>query len=544
MGVTRVVGIETEYGVVSPGNPGANPILMSSQVVNAYRALAELPRPPRWDYLDEDPLADARGFHLQRASAHPSLLTDDPSRPAPSGDVPTGDADAGDFVVAGPVTGIARPAAPLYDDPSTSNAILTNGARLYVDHAHPEYSAPEVLTPREAVVWDVAGERVMLRAARELASAGIDVDLYKNNGDGKGASYGTHENFLVDRGVPFETLVDLLTPFLVTRQVIVGSGRVGLGQRGEDAGFQMSQRADFMEAEVGLETTLRRPIVNTRDEPHADRERWRRLHVIIGDANLLETATFLKIGMTNLVLAVAENLHRLGPATARLVGLRLADPVGDVRGVSRDLDLAAPLYVRGGGTVTALEVQGLYLDAAREVAALDGTPDAPTQEVLDRWEDVLVRLGRSLAECARDVEWVAKHRLLDRMREREGLGWASPRLAAFDLQWSDVRPERGVYQRLLAAGAVDRLTTEAEVADAVHHPPVSTRAYFRGEVVARFGPHLDAASWDSVVLDVPGAPALQRVPMLDPHKGTRAQVGPLFDAHGDDVGAFLAALLA
>lgn len=549
MGVTRVVGIETEYGVVSPGNPGANPILMSSQVVNAYRALAELPRPPRWDYLDEDPLADARGFHLQRASAHPSLLTDDPSRPAPSGDapagdVPAGDADAGDSVVAGPVTGIARPAAPLYDDPSTSNAILTNGARLYVDHAHPEYSAPEVLTPREAVVWDVAGERVMLRAARELAAAGIDVDLYKNNGDGKGASYGTHENFLVDRAVPFETLVDLLTPFLVTRQVIVGSGRVGLGQRGEDAGFQMSQRADFMEAEVGLETTLRRPIVNTRDEPHADRDRWRRLHVIIGDANLLETATFLKIGMTNLVLAVAENLHRLGSAAARLADLRLADPVGDVRLVSRDLDLAAPLYVRGGGTLTALEVQRLYLAAAREVAALDGMPDAPTQEVLDRWEDVLVRLGRSLAECARDVEWVAKHRLLDRMREREGLGWGSPRLAAFDLQWADVRPERGVYQRLLAAGAVDRLTTEAEVADAVHHPPVSTRAYFRGEVVARFGPHLDAASWDSVVLDVPGAPALQRVPMLDPHKGTRAQVGPLFDAHGDDVGAFLAALLA
>lgn len=544
MGVTRVVGIETEYGVVSPGNPGANAILMSSQVVNAYRALAELPRPPRWDYLDEDPLADARGFHLERAAAHPSLLTDDPSRPAPSGDVPAGDADAGDSVVAGPVTGIARPATPLYDDPSTSNAILTNGARLYVDHAHPEYSAPEVLTPRESVVWDVAGERVMLRAARELASAGIDVDLYKNNGDGKGASYGTHENFLVDRAVPFDTLVDVLTPFFVTRQVVVGSGRVGLGQRGEEAGFQLSQRADFMEAEVGLETTLRRPIINTRDEPHADRERWRRLHVIIGDANLLETATLLKIGATNLVLAVAENLHRLGPATARLAGLQLRDPVDDVRTVSRDLELGAPLRLRSGGTATALEVQRAYLAAAHEVAHLDGPPDAATREVLDRWEDVLDRLGRSLAECARDVEWVAKHRLLDRMREREGLGWGSPRLAAFDLQWADVRPERGVYQRLLAAGALDRVTTEAEVADAVHHPPVSTRAYFRGEVVARFGPHLDAASWDSVVLDVPGAPALQRVPMLDPHKGTRAQVGPLFDAYGDDVGAFLAALLA
>ncbi|MGP7960847.1 depupylase/deamidase Dop [Sanguibacter sp. A247] len=539
MSVTRIVGIETEYGVVSPGNPGANAILMSSQVVNAYRALAELPRPPRWDYLDENPLADARGFELLRASAHPSLLTDDPSRPAPSGD-----ADAGDSVVAGPVMGMERPATPLYDDPSTSNAILTNGARLYVDHAHPEYSAPEVLAPREAVVWDVAGERVMLRAARELATVGIDVDLYKNNGDGKGASYGTHENFLVDREVPFATLVDLLTPFLVTRQIMVGSGRVGLGPRGEDAGFQLAQRADFIEAEVGLETTLRRPIVNTRDEPHADRDRWRRLHLIIGDANLFETATLLKIGATNLVLAIAENLARLGPATARLADLSLADPVEDVRTVSRDLDLVAPLRLRGGGTTTALDVQRAYLAAAREVAALDGAPDAATQEILDRWEDVLERLGRSRAECARDVEWVAKLRLLDRMRERDGIGWGHHRLAAFDLQWSDIRPERGLYHRLLAAGAVDRLTTEAEVSDAVHHPPTSTRAYFRGEVVARFGQHVDAASWDSVVLDVPGTPALQRIPLLDPHRGTQAQVGALFDEHAGDVSGFLAALLS
>ena len=540
MTVRRVMGIETEYGVVTPGNPRANAMLMSSQVVNAYRALSAQRRPARWDYGDEDPLSDARGYRLNRAAAHPSLLTDDPSRPAPSGPSYP-DADAGDASVQS-VQQVERPVVPEYDDPSAANVILTNGARLYVDHAHPEYSSPEVMSPRDAVVWDVAGERVVRAAARELAQVGIDVVLYKNNVDGKGASYGTHENYLVDRAVPFSTITDLLTSFLVTRQVFCGSGRVGLGPTGQEAGFQLSQRADYMEAEVGLETTLRRPIVNTRDEPHADRARWRRLHLIIGDANLLETATYLKLGTTSLVLFVLENLDRVPGAAARLDALRLADPVPDVATVSRDLTLTVPLLLASGERRTALEIQTELLAVARDACRALGSSDAETLDVLDRWEDVLARLRRSTAECARDVEWVAKLRLLERMREREGLAWDHPRLAAFDLQWSDVRPERGVYQRLLAAGAVDRVADDAAVERAVVHAPLDTRAYFRGGVMEHFADAVNAASWDAVVLDVPGAAALQRVSMLDPHRGTAEHVGPLFAAHAHDVAGFLAAL--
>jgi proteasome accessory factor PafA2 len=545
------MGIETEYGVLQPGKPLANPMLMSSQVVTTYRAVAARSDGARgrarWDYDDEDPLQDARGFHVPRASAHPSLLTDDPAHPAPSG--PTADADTGsdgDGAPGGSLQEVARPTTEDYDDPSAANVILTNGARLYVDHAHPEYSSPEVTVPHDVVCWDVAGERVMLAASRELAQVpGGSVVLYKNNVDGKGASYGTHENYLVDRAVPFGVVVEMLTPFLVTRQVFAGSGRVGLGPAGEEHGFQVSQRADYVEAEVGLETTLRRPIVNTRDEPHADRQRWRRLHLIIGDANLFETATYLKTGSTSLVLFVVEHLEELGPQVrARLAALRLADPVADVQRVSRDLDLTRTLTLADGRELTALEIQRTYLEVAAEAAERLAGPDgvdAPTRDVLERWASVLDRLGTDRDGCARDVEWVAKLRLLDRLRERDGLDWGHSRLAAMDLQWSDVRPERGIYHRLLAAGAVDRVVDEREVGAAVHHAPEDTRAYFRGEVMARYGDQVSAASWDSVIFDVPGAPSLQRVPMMDPLRGTRAHIGALLEA-SPDAAALLAGL--
>ncbi|WP_166852140.1 depupylase/deamidase Dop [Isoptericola sp. BMS4] len=573
------MGIETEYGVLSPGRPLANPMLMSSQVVMTYRALAPRPgtRPPaRWDYDDEDPLQDARGFHLQRASAHPSLLTDDPSRPAPAGpsaDVPPAHDGAGVpggtpasarvSAASGPrergrrsearaqePQEVERPAAEEYDDPSAANCILTNGARLYVDHAHPEYSSPEVTGPRDGVLWDVAGERVMLAAVRSLAQVpGGEIVLYKNNVDGKGASYGTHENYLVDRRLAFSTLVEMLTPFLVTRQVFAGSGRVGLGPTGADPGFQISQRADYIEAEVGLETTLRRPIVNTRDEPHADRTRWRRLHLILGDANLFEVATYLKLGTTSLVLWVAEHLDEIAeagvPARAELAALRLADPVGDVQRVSRDLDLGRSLELADGRRLTALEIQQAYRDVVvRSVAAMGGaeaSADAETADVLARWGSVLDRLATDPASCVREVEWVAKRRLLERMRSRDSLEWDHPRLHALDLQWTDVRPERGVYHRLVASGAVERLVDETSVADAVHHPPADTRAWFRGEVMERYADEVSAASWDSVIFDVPGAAALQRVPMLDPERGTRRHIGALLDA-SPDAAALLKAL--
>ena len=223
MSARRVMGIETEYGVSAPGDPTANAMLMSSQVVNAYAApLGSRAGRARWDYEDEAPLRDARGWELSREAADPSQLTD------------------------------------VHDDPGLASVILSNGARLYVDHAHPEYSSPEVTTPLDAVLWDKAGERVMLAAVRRLATTpGLPtVNLYKNNTDNKGASYGTHENYLLQRSTPFDRVVTQFTAYLVTRQVITGAGRVGIGQASQQPGFQISQRADFFEAEVGLETTL------------------------------------------------------------------------------------------------------------------------------------------------------------------------------------------------------------------------------------------------------------------------------------------------
>src|SRR5437764_1528729 len=255
------MGTETEYGITVPGQTTANHMLASSQVVNGYlNATAGAPRDrrPRWDFEEESPLRDARGF------------------------------DA----AAGPVIGASRDASDsLADDEiGLANVILTNGARLYVDHAHPEYSTPEVTNPRDVVLWDKAGEQVMAEAARRAARipGTQPIQLYKNNTDGKGASYGSHENYLMDRRTPFIDIIRGLVPFFVTRQVFAGSGRVGVGTEGRTHGFQLSQRADFFEVEVGLETTLKRPIINTRDEPHADADKYRRLHVIIGDSNLAE----------------------------------------------------------------------------------------------------------------------------------------------------------------------------------------------------------------------------------------------------------------
>lgn len=473
----RIVGIETEYGIVDPDNPRANPILLSSRLVAACRAWAG-ERTARWDYGGEDPLQDQRGFRRSRQGASADLLT-----------------DASEFDdAAGKVT--LRRRRGSWEDPAHLNAVLANGARFYVDHAHPEHSGPEVSNAWDAVLWDRAGDVITQASAAAYARLeGERVELYKNNVDGKGASYGTHENFLVDRATDFEALARRLTPHLVTRQIFAGAGRVGLGQLGEEAGFQISQRADYMEAEVGLETTLRRPIVNTRDEPHAARERYRRLHVIIGDANLFEVATYLKVGTTSLVLAAIE------AGDERLDALELAAPVDAVRTVSRDLSLRARLELADGEEAGALEIQRALLEICRTYAR-----DVDDARVLARWEGVLERLGTDVFSAAREVEWVAKLQLLGRMRARhaspdspEGLAWDDPRLAAMDLQWS--RLGDGLATRLIAAGAVETLVTADQVAEAVRQAPQDTRARLRGGIVAARPELVDAAGWSTVVLD-------------------------------------------
>jgi proteasome accessory factor A len=483
MTVRRVMGTETEYGISVPGQPGFNAMVSSSLVVNAYAPSRE--RRTRWDFEEESPLRDARGFEIAHEVSEP----------------------------------------PPDDELGLANVILTNGARLYVDHAHPEYSTPEVTTPLDCVLWDKAGERVMAEAARRAAAmpGTAPVQLYKNNTDNKGVSYGCHENYLMARSTPFAEIVRHLTPFFVSRQVFCGAGRVGTGQDGRGTGFQISQRADFFEVEVGLETTLKRPIINTRDEPHADPEKYRRLHVIIGDANLNEVSTYLKTGTTSLVLAMIE---------AGYVDrdLSVEQPVAALRAVSHDASLKHLVTLRDGRTLTAVQLQMEYLDLARKYVEdrLGADADAQTVDVLDRWESVLSRLEVDPHTCAREVDWVAKLAILDGYRDRESLDWTSHKLQLVDLQYHDVRPDKGLYNRLAARGSVDLLVDDRDVVRAMTAPPQDTRAYFRGRCLEKFAGEVAAASWDSVIFDI-GRDSLQRVPTMEPLRGTKAHVGELLD---------------
>ncbi|GAA2120584.1 depupylase/deamidase Dop [Nocardioides bigeumensis] len=488
MSARRVMGVEVEYGISVVGQPLANQMVASSQVVNAYASATVRARRARWDFEEESPLRDARGFDMSRQIADPTQLTD--------------------------------------EDLGLANVILTNGARLYVDHAHPEYSTPEVTTPLDIVRWDKAGEQVMLDAAIRAGQVpgALPLVLYKNNTDNKGASYGAHENYLMRRSTPFGDIVRHLTPFFVSRQVVCGAGRVGIGQDGREHGFQISQRADYFEVEVGLETTLKRPIINTRDEPHADPERYRRLHVIIGDANLAEVSSYLKVGSTAIVLAMIEDKFITQDLTVE-------GSVASLRAVSHDPTLSHLVTLTDGRRMTAVQLQMEYLDLARKYVEdrLGADADAQTLDVLTRWESVLDRLERDPMLCAEELDWVAKLKLLSGYRDRDGLDWDNAKLHLIDLQYADIRPEKGLYHRLVRAGRITRLLDDAAVESAMHDPPEDTRAYFRGRCLEKYADAVAAASWDSVIFDLPGRESLQRIPTIDPLRGTRAHVGDLID---------------
>ncbi len=492
MTVRRVMGVETEYGISVPGDPAANPMILSGQVVNAYASAQGIRAAhASWDYADEAPLRDARGFEMGRGVADPSQLTDE-------------------------------------EDPTLANVVLTNGARLYVDHAHPEYSSPEVTSPRAAITFDRAGEAIMAESVRRLSHVPPGVNLYKNNTDGKGQSYGTHENYLMRRETPFTDIVRHLVPFFVARQVMTGSGRVGIGMDSRTAGYQLSQRSDFFEVEVGLETTLKRPIINTRDEPHAVADLYRRLHVIIGDANHCDVASLLKFGTASLVLAMIED-------RAIDVDLTIARPVATLQAVSHDPTCTTLMELRDGTKLTAVQLLWRYHELAERYlrTRYAGELDDDTEEVMRWWAVILDRLERDPREAARELDWVAKQQVLQGYIDRDGLDWSDPRLRAIDIQWSDVRPDKGIFHKLRAAGRFEELVTEEAVLEAVHEPPADTRAYFRGKCLERYPDQIAAASWDSVIFDIPGQTSLQRVPMLEPLRGTKAAVGPLLDRSPD-----------
>jgi len=480
--IPKVCGIETEYGVALRGAEEQNPVLASSVLINGYVEHHKI----GWDFDDESPGRDARGFAREGSQA-PEIET------------------------------------------HLVNTVLTNGARYYVDHAHPEYSTPECSNALDVVVADKAGERILARsmlAARRLLEPGQDIVVYKNNSDGKGNSYGTHENYLVDRAVPFTNLVKYLLPWFVTRQVFTGAGKVGSETGSAVIDYQLSQRADFFEEEVGLETTLKRPIVNTRDEPHADPQLYRRLHVIVGDANLCEVATFLKVGTTAVLLAMVED-EFLDKDWSLLA------PVPAIRTVSHDPTLRATIELADGSTATALELQWEFFRLARKYAEDRGLENCGGDDiggrVLDRWEETLSALETDPATLDGQLDWVTKLQLLQAYIDLDGLVWDDPKLALLDLQYHDVRPDKSLYERLVRNGRVERLVDEAEVQRAMTEPPADTRAYFRGTCLARWPDSVVAANWDSLILDIGGDP-LKRIPMMEPLKGTKAHVETLFDS--------------
>lgn len=484
MAIRKVCGIETEYGIVVTGAPDANPIQSSSQLVNAYVSTLgrTLNNKVNWDFEDEMPGNDARGFTLGGA-------------------------------------------LPPEVETHLVNAVLTNGARFYVDHAHPEYSSPECIDALQATLYDVAGEEVLRRAMAASRSAmppGQQIVVYKNNSDGKGNSYGTHENYLMDRQVPFSRVIVNVMPFFVSRQVFTGAGKVGSELQGNaSVEFQISQRADFFEEEVGLETTLKRPIINTRDEPHADSARYRRLHVIIGDANMSEVATFLKLGSTSIVLAMVEDDMFEGK------NLSIVNPVETLRVVSQDPTLQATMEMANGSSMTALELQWEYLSLAQQWASrfgFESVGETVGPLVLTRWEQVLAGLEKDPDSVVDMVDWVAKRRLVAGFRDRHELSWSSAKLRAIDLQYHDIRPEKSLARR----AGLTSLFAEPEVLDASENPPRETRAYFRGRCLQKFPTEVAAANWDSIVFDL-GTDPLRRVPMLDPLKGSADMVDSLLD---------------
>lgn len=472
---SQVLGTEVEYGITVTNDPSFNPVTASAAVVNAHASGADR---IRWSYEDESPGRDARGFEL------------------------------GEFRVDETESGLV-------------NAVLHNGARLYVDHAHPEYSTPECANPLEATLYDKAGEVIMHRAAlrvNEALGAARRMLVHKNNSDGKGNSYGAHENYLVPRAVPFGSIVHHMKAFMVSRQILTGSGKVGSEHGRAAVDYQLTQRADFFEEEVGLETTLKRPIINTRDEPHADPDKYRRLHVIFGDATMSEIQTFVKLGSTSLMLmALADG--ELGDAR------NLADPVRAVTRVSHDLSGEGPLELAEGKLTSAIELQWNYLTLLEGYV---GTADlSPVyKQVLSEWRGLLEDLSHGYEKVADRLDWAAKLSMINAYRERDGLGWSDPKVGLIDLQYHDVDPSRGLYHRLVRAHRMRRLFTAEEIAEATTSAPETTRAWFRGECLRRFPGEVIAANWDSLVFDV-GRSSLVRVPMMEPLRGTRALVEEL-----------------
>lgn len=492
MAIKKICGIETEYGIIHTGSDQLGPILASSHLINAY-IRNSLGHSPKWDFEDESPGLDVRG-HISTLQFSPEV------------------------------------------EAQFMNAVLTNAARYYVDHAHPEFSSPESSNAKSALLYDRAGEEILKDSMEavntELVGNG-EIIVYKNNSDGKGNSYGCHENYLISRDTPFSSIAVGATSHFVTRQIYTGAGKVGsevqatLGgqkkfdsasSRGEGV-FQLSQRADFIEEKIGLETTLKRPIINTRDEPHSYPDKYRRFHVIVGDANMSQTATFLKLGTTAIVMSMIED-------DFWNTNFIFANPVQALRQVSNDLSLKAPLELEDGSSMSAIEIQWEIFNHAQKYAETQGLESVGIevgQQVLELWEEVLTALENDPLLLANKLDWVAKKKLMDGYIERHNLNWEDARLKALDLQYHDLRPTHSISARL----NLDELVDTDDVRKAQTQPPEDTRAYFRGMCLQNFAENIVAINWDSVVFRLDNGD-LKRISMMEPTKGTKVLTQELF----------------
>lgn len=472
--IVPLLGIETEYGIVREDQENSDPVEESMRLLACCEAKSVF---KVWDYSRERTHVDMRGFRVSRLAQdeeEDEFCEEDRKRPYSYWEM-------------------------------KSDRVLTNGARFYNDHTHPEYSTPECRTVFDLVAHDLAGEKIVSECVRlrNQDLGGKVLQLFKNNTDYSGHSYGTHDNYLIPRALPFDVWVQNLVPFLVTRQLYAGAGKVGAERKNKDGftGLQLAQRADFIDSVLSIETMTQRPIINTRDEPHATQD-YRRLHLILGDANMSPYATALKVGSTRLVLTLI-GAEQLGAP------FELADPVADVQRVSRDITGKVLLKLKSGATVTPLEIQEWYLEQALKHSGLS--------DETEEWEWVTREWGRTLSDLrhqreklADRIDWAIKENLFNDFIEAEGLSWDDPILQSLDLEYHNMDPERGLFYGLRDAGSVIGLIAESEVDAAVHQAPQDTRARIRGQAVEQERDRIKNIHWTGIefnngeILDLSG----------------------------------------
>ena len=459
--IIPLLGIETEYGIIREDLENSDPVDESMKLLKSCSQKSVV---GKWSYSQENSHQDMRGFKVQ------SLAQDEEEDAFCAEDR-------------------KRPYSYLE---MKCDRVLSNGARFYNDHTHPEYSTPECSSLFSLVAHDVAGEKIVAESTkiRNQELGDKSVQIFKNNTDYSGHSYGTHDNYLIPRKIPFDHLVKGLVPFLVTRQLYAGAGKVGSENPNSNdyKGLQLAQRSDFIEKVLSIETMTQRPIINTRDEPHAIRNKYRRLHLIMGDANMSAYATALKVGSTRLVL----NLIASGGI---LPDIELENPVEDVQKVSLDKNRNAKLKKISGDSITALEIQEIYLEAIEQNFS---NQNKEWNWVIQEWEKTLNDFKHSPEKLSNRIDWAIKEKLFLEFMESENFSWDDPMLQSLDLEYHNLDPDRGLYRGLEQENHVYSLLTEEEINCAIEFPPAGTRAKIRGDAVNKESEKIKSIHWTGI----------------------------------------------